>query len=182
MGDEVVAANAILINLLMLSAYGMDGFAHAVEALVGEAVGARRPAEFIAAVRSCSLWSIVTALVFCIILLAGWDVIPALFTNVEPILTLVHLYYPWLVALPLVTVASYLLDGIFIGATRTREMQNSMLLCVLAVYLPSWYLFRAWENHGLWLAFTVFSAARGITLGIMFYQRLRAGLWLSPER
>ena len=181
MGEAVVAANAILINLLFLTAFGMDGFAHAVEALVGEAVGAGQQDDFDSAVASCAQWSVVTAVLFCSVFLFGRDIIPTLFTNVDEILVQIDRYYPWLIALPLLAVASYLLDGIFIGATRTLAMRNSMLLCVLLVYLPSWYLFRGLDNHGLWLAFTLFSGARGITLGYAFFRLRRDRQWLQAE-
>ena len=75
---------------------------------------------------------------------------------------------PWLVALPLVAVWAYLLDGIFIGATRTDAMQYTMLLCSGLVYLPAWYATRSWGNDGLWFAFLLFNLARGMSMGACF--------------
>jgi MATE family multidrug resistance protein len=85
----------------------------------------------------------------------------------------------WLVLLPLVAAPSYLLDGLFIGAGRTRAMMLGMLVSVVAVYLPAWYLSRPLGNHGLWLAFTLFNAARGLTLAIAWVWLSRRGRWLD---
>ena len=177
LGADFVAANAILINLVMLTSYGLDGFAHAVEALVGEAIGAENRASFRAAVASCSLWSVVCALLFTICYATGVSWIPILFTEHRGILGLLTEYWPWLVVLPLVSVGSYLLDGIYVGAIRTSAMQNSMLMSVVLVYLPVWWLFQGWANHGLWFAFTMFNLARAITLGLHYF--LHHGEWIG---
>ena len=80
-------------------------------------------------------------------------------------------YLPWLIALPMVSVWSFLYDGVFVGATRARDMRDIMLGSALLVFLPAWYLLQGLGNHGLWLAFTLFMAARGV--GMHFYYRRR---------
>jgi len=74
-----------------------------------------------------------------------------------------------MIAMPLVSIWCFLLDGIFIGATRGKEMRNSMLVCTFVCFLPLWYMFQFLDNHGLWLAFTLFILVRGITLGLYYF-------------
>jgi MATE family multidrug resistance protein len=81
--------------------------------------------------------------------------------------------------MPLAAGPSYLLDGVFIGSAETRPMMLTMLASALLVYLPVWLLTRPWGNHGLWLAFLLFNAARGLTLYASFRQRQRTGAWTS---
>jgi MATE family multidrug resistance protein len=83
-----------------------------------------------------------------------------------------------LIALPLLAAPTYLLDGVFIGSAETRYMMTTMMFSALCVYLPLWYVTRDLGNHGLWLAFAAFNAARGITLYHYFRQLSNAGAWL----
>lgn len=176
-GDIMLAANTIIMNLLLLTAFGLDGFAHAAEALIGDAVGKGRRDVFYQTCGHCGYWSLITAVIFTgLFALLGQHLI-ALMTSIEPVQTQALQYLPWLVALPLVAVWTYLLDGIFIGATQTRAMQTSMLLSALLVYLPGWYFTRAWGNHGLWFAFLAFNAARGLSLGGYFWIYSRQNRW-----
>ena len=171
MGDVVLAANAVMMNLLMFMSFPLDGFAHAAEALVGRAVGARDRAALAGTVRAATLWALVMAVGFAAVYLtAGTLVIDAL-TNVEAVRAAAREVLPWLVVAPLISVWSYLLDGVFIGATRSAEMRNAMFVS-LAVYLAAtWTLTPLLGNHGLWLAFLIFMAARAFTLGA-YYRRI----------
>jgi MATE family multidrug resistance protein len=92
-----------------------------------------------------------------------------LLTDINSVREIALLYLPWMIALPLISVWCFLLDGVFIGATRGREMRNSMLICTFVFFLPVWYLFQFMNNHGLWLAFALFIAMRGISLGFYYY-------------
>jgi MATE family multidrug resistance protein len=150
-GNAILAANAVLINFLWIAGYGLDGFANATEALVGEAIGARRVADFRAVLKAY--------LVF------GRSII-AIFTNQEAIRSLAAQFLPWLVVLPLVAVWSFLLDGVFIGATRAQELRNSMVIS-LAGYLGLAVVLTAhFGNHGLWCAMLAFMALRATTLAL----------------
>lgn len=174
-GVTVLAANTILLNLMLFTSHGLDAFAHAAEALVGEAVGKRSRLEFREVCLASARCSAATGLLLCLILLAGESLILSLMTDIPAVGATARTYYYWLLAMPLVSVACYLLDGIFIGALQTRWMQYSMLACVCGVYLPIWLLTQSWSNHGLWLSFLLFNVARGATLGFAF-------LWLSRRR
>lgn len=175
-GETTLAANALLLQLLLLVAFGLDGFAHAAEALVGDAVGKQQPTLFNRVCGSCARWSLATAGAFTLLYLALGPTIIDAMTSIDAVRQQATEHLPWLILLPLVAVASYLLDGIFIGATRTAAMQTTMLMAAGLVYLPSWYLTRDWGNHGLWLAFLLFNGARGLFLGIAFglYNRNRS--------
>ncbi len=169
-GDVVLAANTLIMNLLLLTAFGLDDCAHSAEALAGRAVGKRDHKTFIDTCYHCCLWSLATAVLFTLLFLSLGTQLIALLTSIEAVRFQAEQYLPWLLALPLVAVWSYLLDGIFIGATQTAAMQKTMLLSAGLVYLPCWYFTQHWGNHGLWFAFVAFNAARGLSLGAYFYQ------------
>lgn len=172
LGQLVLAANAVLMNLQNLTAFGLDGIAHAAEALVGKAVGQKRRDALQRAVRLSLKWSLYFALGFCgAYWLAGRRVV-YLLTDLPEVRATAIEFLPWLVVSPLVSVWSFLYDGVYIGATRTREMRDIMLLSALAVFLPAWYLLQGLGNHGLWLSFTLFMASRGIGMHVGYRRRL----------
>ncbi len=175
-GDTLLAANAIIMQLLMLMAYGLDGFAHASEALIGKAIGRKRLDEFYNACRATTFWAFVTAMLFTAVFLLAKIPIILVFSDIEALTNELMTYYAWLYILPLICVWSYQLDGIFIGSGKTRGMQYSMLLSVFLVYLPSWYLTQHWGNHGLWFAFCVFNLARTLSMANLYarYSRLKS--------
>lgn len=179
-GSETLAANTLLIQLLMMAAYGMDGFAFAVEGLSGNALGRRDLDAFHAAVRRCAHWTLLSATAMSAALLVSQDMLVGMLTGIDSVAELMRRYYPWLVALPLVAAPSYLLDGVFIGSAETRHMMTTMLFSVSAVYLPLWYLCAPLQNHGLWLAFCAFNGARGLSLYIVYRRLTARGQWLPP--
>lgn len=176
-GDVTLAANQVLLQFLSITAFALDGFAFAAEALVGQTMGRRARADLRRAAILASVWGAVfAALLAAAFLLAGPRIIDAMAAAPE-VRQAARVYLPWLVAAPLIGVAAWMLDGIFIGATRTREMRNAMILstgvylAALAVLLP------ALGNHGLWAALMVLNITRGITLGLRYPAlEARAGL------
>lgn len=172
-GDVTLAANQVLLQFLSIVAYGMDGFAFAAELLVGQAVGARRLDRLRRAAMLTSVWGVAgAALLSAVFLLAGPAIIDLLTTSPEVRAEARH-FLPWLVAAPLIGIAPWMLDGIFIGATRTREMRNAMLIAVgiyavLVVVLPP-----VLGNHGLWAALMGLNALRGLTMWRL-YPRVEA--------
>lgn len=170
MSDTILAVNAILLQLQVFVAYALDGFATAAEALTGEAKGARSKVRFKAAVKASFIWALIFAICFCVLTaLLGPSVIDAL-TTIESIRTTAREYLIWSIFLPLVSVWSFQLDGIFIGCTWSREMRNSMAISLLVYLLSLPVLVPAFGNHGLWAAFMLLMAARAITMG-----------WLLPR-
>jgi len=168
-GDLVLAANSILLKFYLLMALALDGFNHAAEALVGKAIGQKNKSIFNQAVSLTLKWSLVFGLCFTLFYWLLGEGMINLLTDIEPVREVAMQYLPWMVVLPLVSVWCFLLDGIFIGATRGPEMRNSMLICTFVFFLPLWYVFQYMGNHGLWLAFTLFIAIRGVTLGIYYF-------------
>jgi MATE family multidrug resistance protein len=178
-GSQMLAANTLMIQLLMMAAYGMDGFAFAVEGLAGHALGRRDMPGFHIAVRRCAGWTMIAAASVSLALLLLQSPLGNLLTGLDSVKELMYLHWPWLVALPLLAGPSYLLDGVFIGTAETRYMMTTMVFSVIAVYLPLWYLCQPLGSHGLWLAFAAFNAARGISLYFYFRQLNLRGGWLK---
>lgn len=167
MGDTILAANAILLNLHVLAAYALDGFSIAVGALCGEAKGARIKSHFIAAIKVSIIWSLIFAIASCpLIAFFGPKVIDALTTTLS-VRETARTYLIWSIILPMVSVWSFQLDGIYFGCTWSKEMRNSMALSLIVYLLSLAILVPAFANHGLWAAFTLLMAARGITMGWM---------------
>jgi MATE family, multidrug efflux pump len=163
-GDVLLAANAILMQLVTFAAFFLDGFAFAAESLVGEAAGGRSRRRFKEAVKHSTELGVFTAAAISMFYLAfGTFAIDAL-TNAEDVRIAARTFLPWAILSPLLAIWCYQLDGIFIGATRTADMRNAMALS-LAVYLVAFYAFdQVWGNHGLWAALMVFFVARTLTL------------------
>lgn len=167
-GDVLLAANAVLLQLLNISSYLLDGFAFATEALTGRAIGAGRRAEFRRAVRLSSVWAgIVSLAMSAALFLSGGAIIDAMSATPE-VREMARLYLPWAIAAPVAGVACFQLDGIFIGATRTRDMRNMMVLSLILFLLAWWVLTPAFGNHGLWASIIVFFIARAVTLGAYY--------------
>ncbi|MBT7436874.1 MAG: MATE family efflux transporter [Gammaproteobacteria bacterium] len=172
-GSAILAANAILMNFQTFMAYALDGFAHAAEALIGRALGAKNKALFQQSIKTTALWSLLVALLFTLTFnFAGQDIINSL-THLTEVREPAYEYLPWLIALPLISFSSFLLDGVFIGATLSRQMRDCILLSLFLVFLPSWYYTQDLTNHGLWLALSLFMLMRTlIMLGYyLYYQR-----------
>lgn len=167
-GDLILAANGILMLFQAFMSYGLDGFAHAAEALVGAAVGKRDRADFATVVRVSTVWAALTAAVYTVVFAVAGAAIVGLVTTLPEVRATAAEYLPWAVLSPLVSVWAFQLDGVFIGATRGRVMRNAMLaafagyLAALAVFVPMW------ANHGLWLSFMILMGLRGVTLAAAY--------------
>lgn len=175
-GAETLAANAILLNLLSLCAYALDGFAYSAETLGGEAWGAKNSTQFKIVVKETWLFSIALSCLISLLLLLGKFLILPIYTDIASVITILNRYYLWLAVLPLIAVHSYQLDGIFIGAGRTFEMQNAMLASFFLVFLPCWYVLQDLENTGLWMSFWAFHLARCLFLLPPFLKIYRTNL------
>ncbi|MDP3847489.1 MAG: MATE family efflux transporter [Pseudomonas sp.] len=180
LGTSTVAANALLINGLMLSAFALDGLANAVEALCGHAIGARDGLALKRTLVVAGGWSVLLSLVFALALLLGGQLFINLQSDIASVRAVAYSYVPYLAALPLLSVWSYLLDGLFIGATRAREMRDAMLLAV-GLSLPLAWALQGYGNHGLWLALLAFMLLRSLTLAAFAWRLTRAGAWLTAR-
>ncbi|MFT4581091.1 MAG: MATE family multidrug resistance protein [Gammaproteobacteria bacterium] len=168
-GDTVLAANAVLLNFQMLTALALDGFANALEALVGASIGASNRLRFVHVVSVGALWSLLFATLFVALYLLFGHYLIALLTSISAVRMQAERYLIWAAISPLVSVWCFLFDGIFIGATKGREMRNSMIFSTFFVFAPAWYVLQHFGNNGLWLALLLFFAARGVSMGWYFF-------------
>lgn len=164
LGDDIVAANALLLNGLMVCAFALDGLAHALEAMCGNAIGANDKTALQQALVVSGGWSLLVSLFFAIGFVVFGDLFIALQTNIQSVMLTANEYILYLAALPIIAVWSYLLDGLFIGATKAKEMRNTMLFSVITS-LPIALLLSDLQNHGLWLALLIFMTIRAIVMG-----------------
>jgi MATE family multidrug resistance protein len=162
-GDVVIAANAVLLNLFEVSAYLIDGFAYASEALVGQSVGARNRQRFRAAVWLTSVWAMVLGVICSLIIWFFGPAIIDLMTLSPEVRETARTYLPWVAVSPVLGVICFQFDGIFTGAMATKDMRNMMIVS-LGVFLLAWWMLEGrYGNHGLWAALNIFFIARGIT-------------------
>ena len=174
LGDTILAVNAVLANFNAIAAYGLDGFAHAAEALVGRAKGAGDRAGFSRAARVSMIWAGLCATLLSLTYWTMGELIVAVMTDLPEVRRLAADYLPWAVVLPMVSVWAFAYDGIFIGATRTRALRNGMLVS-LALYLGAAHVgLEVWQNHGLWAALMLFMVLRAGTLGLQYPALLRS--------
>lgn len=168
MSDALLAANAILINLQHFLSHGLDGFAHAAEILGGGAVGAKDRSAFKRIVVSATRLTLISTLAISIAYAIFGTEIIALFTNIDEVLDAAVVYLPWMIVSPFLSAPSFLLDGLFIGATRTVAMRNAMIASLLVFGIACYFLVPVLGNHGLWLSLMIFMVARAITLGVAY--------------
>ncbi len=173
--DATLAANQVLIQFLNITAYAMDGFAFAAEALVGQALGSRNRLLFRRSAVMTSQWGFGSVVVMAIAFYVFGSSIINVMTTAEDVRAVSYEYLPWMVLAPLVGAAAWMLDGIFIGATRTADMRNMMFISFCIYLIALAFLLPRYENHGLWASLIIFSIARGVTLGIK-YPKLEASV------
>ena len=174
--DTIVAANAVLLSFLMLVSYALDGFAYAAEAMTGKAVGAKDQRDLQRLFAILAQWGLVLGMLFCLLFWLGGPALITLLTSIEAVQITAADYLPWLIALPLLAVWSYLLDGIYIGATKARAMRNAMLVS-FAGFVLCYATLHSLGNHALWLALSLFMLLRGLTLAWPLYRRGTAVLF-----
>ena len=178
LGGDIVAINAVLMTMLTFTAYALDGFAYAVEAHSGQAFGARDGSQLMQVWKAAIRQSGLVALVFALVYACFGERIVALLTSIPELQALADRYLAWQMVLPVVGVWCYLLDGMFIGATRGAEMRNSMAIAAFGFGLTLLTV-PALGNHGLWLALTVFLALRGLSLAFIWRRHWQNNTWFS---
>lgn len=161
LGAIPLAANALLLNFHTFASYGLDGLALATESIVGAAIGRGDRAGFRAAVRTALVSALAVALAFAVLFFLLGPAILAALTDIEPVRAAALGLLPWAVASPLVSVWSFQFDGVFIGATATRALRNTMAVALLVFLASAELLTPRFGNDGLWAALMLFMAARG---------------------
>jgi MATE family multidrug resistance protein len=167
-GDVTLAANQVLLQFLSITSYALDGFAFSAEALVGQAVGARAVPLLRRSVWVASLWGLAASVLLAVgFWVFGNDIVAIMAKNTE-VQAAAAIYLPWMVCAPVLALASFMLDGIFIGATRTADMRNMMALSTLVYGGAAFALVPYFGNHGLWIALLISFVARGATLAARY--------------
>ena len=167
-GNVVLAANAVLLNFQTFMAHALDGFAHSAEALGGGAIGAKDRRAFRDAVRVSVFWGLVVAVGFSLLYLVAGPVIIDVLTGIETVRETGRDFLVWSAVMPLIAVFPFLLDGIFLGATRGATMRNAMIVSLMIYVACCYFLVPLWGNDGLWASLTIFMGARGLTLGVRY--------------
>ena len=172
-GDLALAANGILLNLFSIAANVVDGFANTAETFVGHAVGARRRDQMLEAVWMTSLWAgVIAALASVVMWLFGGLAIDAMTTS-PAVREATRAFLPWCALTPVAGFAAFQLDGIYIGATRGRDMRNLMIVSLATFLAAAAVLVPFLGNHGVWAALLIFFAARGISYAYRFPALMR---------
>ncbi|MDJ0859897.1 MAG: MATE family efflux transporter [Dinoroseobacter sp.] len=164
LGDVTLAANQVLLQFLHITAYALDGFAFAAEALVGQAVGAGRVTRLRRGAQMATLWAVVSVCLLALLYAFAGSWIIELMTTSPDVRAEAKGYLPWLILAPVLGVWAFMLDGVFIGATRTRDMRNMMAVSFIVYMLSVAVLLPSFGNHGLWAAIMIMFIVRALTL------------------
>ncbi|MFW5886928.1 MAG: MATE family efflux transporter, partial [Bacteroidota bacterium] len=163
--DTILAVNSILMQFFMFFSFLIDGFAHASEALAGKYVGSKNKQSLQKFIRLVFIWGLGISLLFTAIYFLAGESIFKLLTDNSRIISNAQPYFFWVVLIPVLSFSAFIWDGIFIGATAGVQMRNAMLISTLLVFFPMYFVsIQFIGNHGLWLAFVLFMASRGITM------------------
>jgi MATE family multidrug resistance protein len=168
MGDAaILAVNTILLQLFTLFSYMNDGFAYSAEALTGRFIGAKDIISLRKCIKHCIVWGILTGVIFVAVYIFWWEDLLSFFmkeqgSDVERLLTYARRYIGWIIAIPLAAAMPFVMDGIMVGATRSRIMRNSMIWSSLSFFVILYGLGWLIGNNALWLAFTMYMFLRGV--------------------
>lgn len=173
MGDVILAANTILLQMWYISSYGTDGFAYAAESLVGRFKGAKDDEKLKKAVTTNMLWGLGLGLLGTITYALFDAEIISLFTDKDDVIKVAMGVVIWLIVAPVVNSVCFIWDGVYIGATATGAMRNSMLVATVLVFVPVYFISEPFAGiHALWMAMTAFMVARGVVLSIYAPSRI----------
>ena len=167
-GEEFIAANTILINLIFLSAFILDAYAFSTEGIVGYSIGKKNKILFTNIVKNSFILSSLTGILISLFYLFFKNSFIDFMTDIENVRDISYQYSFWLVLLPFVSSFCYQLDGIFIGASQTKELRNAMFISVVIHLISSFMLVEGFGNQGLWFSLTIFFILRALTLVIYF--------------
>ncbi len=173
LGEEYVAINSILIQLVIISSFFLDAYAFSTEGIIGYSVGKKSEKMFLSCVKNSIILSFATGVVISLVFLLSVKEIINLITDIEFLRYLSYKYALWVIIIPPIASFCYQLDGIFIGATQTKEMRNSMIISVAVYIALSLFFVKEIHNYGIWFALTVFMILRASTLHFHFPQILK---------
>jgi len=178
LGDLELASNGILLNFVYISAFFVDGFAFTTESLVGQSKGAKNETLFKGYVVNSTIWCAISGIV-CVMFFAFFgEKLIQLLTDILIVRDLSFKYLIWVILLPMISTFTYQLDGIFTGATKTKDMRNGAIIALLIFIIATIVLIPVLGNHGLWLAYILFIFVRAVTLALKFSE-LQRGISLA---
>lgn len=168
LGDDILAINMILLQSFYVFSYFTDGFAYAGEALVGRYIGSKDNENLKKVIKLLLLWGFSISIPFSIL----YGLFPSTFvriiSNNPDILSQIKPYYIYMTIIPVITFAAFIWDGIYIGATASKAIRNTMIISSIFIFIPIWYfLTPSLGNHGLWIAFLCFMITRGLVMTIL---------------
>ncbi len=167
--NEILAANFILMQLWLIIAYGVDGFAFAAESLVGKYFGANDLTNLNKTIKYSFIWGLSIGLVLSLVYIILGREILSLYTNQENVIDVAMIFLPWIIISPVINSVSFIWDGIYLGATATKQMLYSMVISTIIFFLPIYYLTKnILGNHSIWFSLTVFMLIRGLSLTFLY--------------
>jgi MATE family multidrug resistance protein len=171
--DTILAVNSLLLQLLLFFSFFIDGFAFAGEALVGRFVGERDLLKLKKVIKLLFYWGIGLATIFTIIYIPGVNLILKLLTSEKDVINNAQPFLIWIILVPFASFSSFIWDGIYIGATASRAMRNTLLAASILIFAPVYYFLNPlWENHALWIAMLLFMLSRGVIQSILYRQAI----------
>ena len=174
-GEDVVAANTILLNLIMLSAFILDAYAFSTEGIVGYSIGSKNKTLLTNVIKNSFILSASTGLFISLIFLVGKNNFISIMTDLPDIKNLSFSYSYWVVIIPFISSFCFQFDGIFIGASQTKELRNAMIVSVSIYIVCALFLISSFGNSGLWISLCLFFVLRALTLFFYLgkiYQRI----------
>lgn len=175
MGDTILAANALLMQLFTLFSYMMDGFAYAAEALTGRFIGAKQTIRLRELIKKLFIWGICIVLLFTLCYSLFTEQILGILTDKAEVIAICKEYKYWVLLIPVAGFSAFLWDGIFVGATASRQMRNSMFIAAGSFFILYFSLSSYLGNDALWLSFIAYLGMRGIIQSFM-YKRIHQKL------
>jgi MATE family multidrug resistance protein len=172
-GDQVLAANAVLYNFLMIGSFFLDGLANAAEQLCGQSFGARDRVQFSQAVKLVLLWSVAFGVAVTLAFVATGDHLIDLITTSPEVRIAAREFMLFAALAPACGVLAYCFDGVYIGASWARDMRNLMVIAFVT-YIAAWAVLQPFGNSGLWTALLIFLLARGVLQGLRYPALMRA--------
>jgi len=171
--DTILAVNSLLIQLLLFFSFFIDGFAFAGEALVGKFVGAKQPENLKKVIKLLFYWGTGLAIIFTLLYLPGVNFILKILTSQHEVINAAQPFLFWVILVPAASFASFIWDGIYIGATASKAMRNALIGATFLVFVPVYYLLNPlWGNHSLWLGMILFMLSRGLIQTFIYRQAI----------
>ena len=173
LGEDYLAVNTILMQFIILAAFFLDAYAFSTEGIIGFTIGRKNKNSFLSVVKNSIQVSFITALIISFFILIFFKDIINIITDIEILRFISYKHFIWVLIIPPIASFCYQLDGIFIGASQTKEIRNAMIISVIGFYFISIYLTKYFGNHGLWFSLMIFMILRALTLKFYFNKILR---------